>query len=673
MSARRLDIQGLRAIAVLLVVLFHAGLPVLPGGLVGVDVFYVISGFLIVGLIADEVAKRGRIDLLGFWSRRVRRLLPASLLVLVVTVVASRLLLPPLFLPDIARDALSAALYLSNVRFALEGVDYTSGSDPSPLLHYWSLSLEEQFYLLLPIAVLLIARFTKRPVRNLAILLGLGGLASFIVCVALTATWQPLAFFLLPTRAWQLALGGLTAILLRRMASRRHATAPDARVLAALGVFGLLAIAYAGVALSDNVPLPGWRAAVPTVGAAALLFAGSFQTGPVQRLLSVRPLTYVGDISYSLYLWHWPFMVIPALALERELSGLERTGLVLAAGLASVASYHLVEDPVRRARGLARRRLVTFAGAGAVTALVVVVALAAGQLPRLDSGRPAAQPGGGRAVGAEGAAYVPSDVEPTLRDAFYDASQANKDGCLIPFPKTAPRACSYGPDAKRTVVLFGDSHAEPWAAPLTDLAESHGFRLVTLLKSACPVVQAEVWQRVLNRSFSECGSWRKASLAQIAKLRPALVVAASNHTIELVGDDSDQTWADGIGGTVAEIVQTGTPVVWLSHVPSFEHDVPTCLSAHLDDAEACTQSRRTARDDAYDVLERKAVTAAGGRWLDIGRWVCPDERCAVISGRYLMFRDRNHLTASYARTLAPLLWSGLRIGQRSALVSGPSS
>ncbi|WP_182920297.1 acyltransferase family protein [Nocardioides cavernaquae] len=659
---RRLDIQGLRALAVSLVVLYHAQLPLLPGGLIGVDVFYVISGFLIVGLLTDEVGRSGRVGLVTFWSRRVRRLLPASFLVLMVTLLASKLFLPPLLMKPIAGDGAAAALYYANVHFAFKGVNYFSVDSPSPLLHYWSLALEEQFYLFLPLAIALIARFTRKPLRWIVWLLALGSIASFAMCLLITTQWQPLAFFLLPTRAFELGLGGLAAIWVRHRLARGDLD--SLRWPPLVGLLGLLAVAASAVLINDHVPFPGWRAAIPVAGTAAILVAGAFHQGRLQQVLSWRPIAWVGDISYSFYLWHWPFLVIPAIAVGHELSAAARAGLVVGSLLAAAVTYRFVEDPVRRWRPAARRPRLTYASAVAVTVVSVLACNVAGRLPDLDAGEPVAASAGGPVADIKPASYIPTNVEPTLAEAGVDGSKALIDGCLIPFTESVPRPCSYGPKGGPTVVLWGDSHAESWSGTLEKLADDHGFHLVTYLKAACPVSDVKAWQTLMQRPFTECDTWREKTLQTIADLKPDLVVLTEQRGRIVIGDNSRTTHAASVAATVGKLHDEGLPVVWLADIPEFQRAVPVCLSAHLHDPETCSEPRSETVDDAYRASEKAAVTAAGGEWVDATAWVCPGTTCAGVAGPYVMYRDRHHLTATYARTLATTMWPYLSSAAR---------
>ncbi len=291
--------------AILLVLVFHAGLTTFEGGYVGVDVFFVLSGFLITGIIARELGATGTVSLAGFYARRARRLLPASAMVLVVTLGVSALLLPAFRLPAIALDVGSAALDVSNVRFAVAATDYFATADPpSPVLHFWSLSLEEQFYLFWP-AILLVAHRRGGMQRLRTVVFAIGA-ASLVGCILLTADEPAWAFYLLPTRAWELALGGLVALSLPALARMPGWVAGWAALA------GIALIAFAALTFSGATAFPGLAATIPAGGSALIVAAGAITaTTPISALLSIRPLRFLGRISYSLYLWHWPLLVDP--------------------------------------------------------------------------------------------------------------------------------------------------------------------------------------------------------------------------------------------------------------------------------------------------------------------------------------------------------------------------
>ena len=375
----RPDLEGLRGVAVIAVLLFHLGFPWAAGGFVGVDAFFVLSGFLITGLVIREHERTGRVSLPAFYARRVRRILPAALATIAVTVGVAAFVLAPLDLPEITLDGAAAALSIGNVRFAIEATDYFGPMAPSPFRHFWSLGVEEQFYLLWP-ALMIVAMARGGSRRRVALVIGGIVAASFAASYWLTGVDQAWAFYSFPTRAWQLGLGGLLAATAGWFARRSGLLLGP---IALAGVVGLVA----GVALLDgSMPYPGAAALLPAVATAAVVVGGD-RRGPARWLLSLAPLRWFGRISYSLYLWHWPLLVLPVLALGRELALDERLALAGIAIAVATASWRWIEEPFRRGWSptVSRPRTV-LAGVGAM-ALTAAVAVGVGEgvVTRLDA------------------------------------------------------------------------------------------------------------------------------------------------------------------------------------------------------------------------------------------------------------------------------------------------
>lgn len=381
----RRDIEGLRAVAVTVVVLYHARLGPVHGGYVGVDSFFVISGYLITRLLVSEQVRSGRVSLANFWARRIRRLLPAAVLVILATVLAGQWMLDPLARRDLSWDALWAGLFSVNIAFTVRGVDYLrAGLGPSPLRHYWSLSVEEQFYLLWPLLVTAAGWWAqrRRHARRSVIgaMVAVGWLVSLSASITLTPTSPTFAYFMLPTRAWELMTGAGVALAAPWIAR----LAPTMR--SSIGWVGLGAVLAAAIDFGERTAFPGWAAALPVLGTAAVVAAGTTPLADGPRLvLDARPLQWIGSRSYAIYLWHWPALVL-AEAHFGAVSWPSRAGLMLATLVVAELSARLVENPVRHSSWLTRPVLRSYAlGAWAVAAVVLVATFALGDSPRLST------------------------------------------------------------------------------------------------------------------------------------------------------------------------------------------------------------------------------------------------------------------------------------------------
>ena len=691
----RPDLEGLRAVAVLLVLLYHAGLPGFTGGYVGVDVFFVLSGFLITGLIVRELESSGTVRLASFYARRARRLLPAAAVVLAATMLASAILLPPLRVPDIAGDAAAAALYVSNIRFGLMATDYLQSQQaPSPLLHYWSLGVEEQFYLFWPAILLLAARVRWGTRARLAVLMvGIAG-ASLVLSIIVTQVSEPLAFYLLPTRAWELALGALIALA----GLRAMRLPPGLATAGALGGLGM--IVAAGAVLDTGTPYPGVAALLPTLGAGLVIVAGlgGVIARPLpapSRILAMPPLRWLGRISYSLYLWHWPLLVIPAAMSVTPLPLPERLGLAIVAIPIAAASQRWIEEPIRRGRLVGFNPGRGLAFAGALSLSVAASSLLVGSIVALPtarstaSGNPEQQLGqilGTPGVSPEASATelpsasltpsivpttapgpVPADLQPPLLGARQDLPVVYADGCELGELATQSGPCVYGvPSSRTTVVLFGDSHAAQWFPALDRLAIERSWRLVSLTKALCGAVDHPVWNGNLKRAYPECDAWRASTIQRIANEHPALIVVANSKaaSFEIDGrqaraDETASGWVAAVASMLRKLGAPPTRVVLIGDTPQMAGDPAVCLSANLDNALACARPRAEAVDWQRLAADRQAAEAAGATFIDPTPWVCPTEPCPVVIGDYLVYLDGGHINATFSTALAPYLGAAL--------------
>ncbi len=657
----RPDIQGLRAIAVVAVVLYHARLPLLGGGFAGVDVFFVISGFLIGGHLLTSLRETGRVDLPHFYARRARRILPASLVVVLLTVLASLLFAAPVRLPEILGDAAAAVLSVPNVRFAIEQTDYLAGTAPSPLQHFWSLGVEEQFYLALPVLLLALWALLRGRRAGLIVALAALSVASFVLMLALGPD-DPWTFFGLASRAWELGAGVLLAAVAAQVP---RLPAAAAHLATAIGLAGLVAsLLLLG---APGVVHPGPATLLPVLATCLVIGGGSHPAvaaSPLRRLWALPPVAWLGAVSYSLYLVHWPL-----LALAQEQAGLDDP-LPLAATLALAAAavplaallHHLVERPALRSHRLAGwRPRRTFAVSAAL-----VIALAGGALAGapavatipLDAGRPVAE----RPLTElpEGTPFVPTNLAPPLRQAEADTGVLYTEGCQQNKERAELLVCDFGDvDAETTVAVFGDSHAARWFPAVQAAFAGEPVRVISLTKSGCRSLErAEVWSAAPNRT---CSDWRAAAIDYLTA-NPPTVLLLGNHVGR--GADSDPavesaTWSAATASTLARL-PSASQVVLLAETPQFAVAPPVCLSEHLDDALACAEPRTTALNPAVIDAERAVAEQSGAGFVDLNDWFCGPVLCPVIIDANLVYTDEHHVAATFSARLGPPLRQALR-------------
>ncbi|MCX2933573.1 acyltransferase family protein [Mycobacterium sp. CVI_P3] len=693
--------EGLRAVAVLAVVLFHAEVPGLGGGYVGVDVFFVISGFLITGLLWREASSTGTVRLRSFYGARARRLLPASAAVGVVTMVGSAILLPPLQARLAISDGIASALYVSNYQFVLRGVDYFANNvTPSPFLHYWSLGVEEQFYLVWAPMLLgtvwlirLVRRARGRPQpravasrRPFIALLAVVALVSFVLSYLATYIVPAAAFYSLPTRAWQLAIGGLvalTAIGWQRLSPR---------IAAVVGWTGLGMILLACVWLSPTTLYPGTAALLPTVGTALLIGAGCATADHgAGRLLGLSPMRAIGRISYSWYLWHWPVLILAPFLLGHPLGLAARLGVAALSAVLAWLTMRYLENPLRFApkiRSSAWRSL----GLGAV-ATVIAVCVGLGLMRVMPTpvghGAPATPLAfaafpvpSGAPMGAYDTAVhqtfaeveaavaasarmkaVPSNLTPPLEQAYAEKAQLSFGGCLRePFESGQPECAMGDTSSSTTVALVGDSHAAMWTPAFQEVAAQRRWRLEMLAKGACPLLDLPITNPLsrLAEHFEHCAQWRVQILNRLESERPRLIVLSlwrGYGTAESLSGYRayDTAWIDSFTKLVARLRATGAQVLTLGPIPDPHIHVPVCLSGYLDDVSACTPARSAAVNESGIAAEAAATEAGGGQYVDTTDLFCTKESCPVIVGNTLVYIDQDHMALEYARALAPVM------------------
>ena len=698
----RRDIEGLRAIAVIAVVLYHARFLGLRGGFVGVDVFFVVSGFLITSLLLREHASTGKISLAGFYARRARRLLPASCLVVVGTVIAADIWLEPLRLRNLGTDALASGGFVANIVFAHRGTDYLqSALPPSALQHYWSLAVEEQFYIVWP-ALLGLLLWRSRRVSRAAAGIGAICVASFAVCIWQTSASQPWAFFGLHARAWELGIGALLAISWTRI------DRVTARVRASVAWIGIAVVVTSFFVVDEAMAFPGAIALVPVIGTALVLVGGDGTRGGPVVVLRHPVLQWIGARSYSLYLWHWPALIIGEAAIGRGLNPVERIGLIAIAVAGAEASYRFVENPVRHARVFVTRN----SAALALGAALVVVSISSGlvlrgravdlstndiattptlvatttipetttvadattipdtttaAVPEVTSTIPAGPPPPvvspaeplAAIVDAVEADRVPKNLEPSLTGATGDKPVVYENGCHLDAASTEPGECVFGDVTSNfTVALFGDSHAAQWFGALDKIAQQRGWRLLALTKLGCTPIDQITYNSTVGAKYPQCRPWRENVKKRLVAEKAAVVFISYSNRLLQTGTRQpfpDNVWLEGFAQLIPELRAGGTEPILITDTPYPGRDVPICLSQNVSHVKNCSFKRTDGIRDSRLSTNIAAARDNGAEVLDVSNWLCATERCPVIVGNILVWRDSNHITTRFADWLVPLI------------------
>ncbi len=679
----RTDIQGLRAIAVTLVLLFHLWPRRLTGGFVGVDVFFVISGFLITSHLLAHPPERVR-DLAVFWARRVQRLLPASLLVLAVSVVGTRLFAPETIWGTTAIEVGAAALYVVNWRLASNSVDYLAAENtPSPVQHFWSLSIEEQFYAFWPIlllALFLLARRSRvRPSLVVVAGLALVVLVSLAYSVQATGAEPARAYFVTPTRIWELGLGGLLAALLSgrafgRNADDEHVAIPVwARI--ALAWLGLVAIAWTALTFTGETPFPSWRALLPVLGTVAVIAASAPNSGwSPGRLLALRPSQFLGDISYSVYLWHWPFVVLVPYATGHALMRTDKLAIIVVTLVLATLTKRLVEDTFRAARW--RRPLVKpYLAAAVAMGLVVLMALGLNTSfeRRQDAARSelaAALSGDDPCFGALALApkgqQCPSTeqgpVVPAPAEAIVDKSDAYDRNCWEWTPFSGIKTCTFGdPDGTVSIALVGNSHAGQWLPALQRVAERKRWKITTFLASECTATTVAVsWDT--PEKADGCLAWGQRVLDETRGGAYDLVVTAERNGREVEPGASDaeqqELWEQGYRDYLEQWQQQDQHVLVLHDLPfpaSTGTNPPECVAENMDDLTACGGQRSVWVPEDPLFAAARSLDDPRLSTADLTDFVCGPRICPAAVGGVLVYFDGSHVTATYNQTMAPFL------------------
>ena len=633
----RRDIEGLRALAVTAVVAYHAQLPGFSGGFVGVDVFFVLSGYLITWLLTHELTRDGSLNLREFYARRARRLLPALALTLLFVVTASSLVFAPLEQLHLTETALFTSLYASNVHFALDAVDYLgSEQHQNPLLHTWSLSIEEQFYLLWPMLVALAARPWRSSAppsrKRMLTVLGALTLASFVASVALTFHAKPLAFFFSPTRAWEFGIGALALLVPTREESHSWRNA--------LALAGLVVLGACCVLLDDSSPFPGLLALAPTLSTVALLRAHTpGRESALSRALGLGLAQALGRWSYSWYLWHWPLLVF-AVALGIADSAPQRALVAALSLLPAYASFKLVERPLRHHPRIAGSHSASFALAMWITLFGVGTSKIWQELAT---------------------SWSHSNELIALKEDTSRLPDIAPE-CRTPLLETTPKFCRSSPEkGQLDVVVFGDSHAEQWLPTLSELARRNGWNLTNVTKPACPIPRHAKEIDHLGRPHHECLEWHPRALDAIDAMSPDLVI--TSQWGEYMTDHEE--WEEATFATLTRLSAASTKTVVIREVPVPVSDTTTCIARAQWHSlilpmtpNDCTYPTHDPATSTSPTSQRAATLRAVERAervdaIDPYRWLCPTDPCPALTERgTAVFRDNCHISVPTALELA---------------------
>jgi peptidoglycan/LPS O-acetylase OafA/YrhL len=635
----RPDLDGLRGIAVAAVVAYHLDLPFASGGFVGVDIFFVLSGFLITRLIAAEL-QAGAFSLTRFYERRIRRIVPALVFVCACTTAVAVVFLLPDELERYASSLIAAAFSVSNIWFFQHSGYFDPGSGTRPLLHTWSLGIEEQFYIVFPLLLMAVFRWWPRALATVIWLLFAVSLAASIMFLSKDPTGT---FYLLHARAWELLAGSIVALgLLPRPASR-----VQSEIAMALG---LAAIATAIFAYNTKTPFPGVAALLPCLGTALAVWAGADGRTVGGRLLTVRPLTVLGLISYSLYLWHWPLIVFTKLATSERLTAAEQATIAAAAIILATLTWRFVEQPFRRRAPAGFSRGAIFRG-GAF-GLGALASVAAGLLAL--NGMPQRFPESVLQIAAAGA-----DASPLREKCHFHANSVGSydDTCVI------------GDDVPPSVIVYGDSHGAEFSAALGELAKSRHASVRQITASGCPPAA--------GFSFPDqttCTEYNDGIIERLSSIAPATIVLAT-YSLAWSREYPDQFWP-ALERTIAMLRAAGHRVIVLGPVPDLPHaaGIPAAVArwtAAGHDPGNFSFKFGAKEVGAVEAHLNEIATAHGAIFVPVSPELCSEKRCKPYADGTVLYFDNNHLSMSGAqmiasRLLVPLIWSEPAVSGLSA-------
>lgn len=630
-SSFRPDIEGLRALAVLLVICAHFAVPGFSAGFIGVDIFFVISGYLITGILVREHEASGKIALARFYANRIRRLFPALATMLVISSALAFKLLPDAQNLALSEAAAMAALWVSNIYFAFSDIDYFGAETSSnAFLHTWSLGVEEQFYLIWPLLILAATRWAKSINQTSALV----SLFALIIALSLAASLfasytQPIVgFYMMPTRAWQFAAGALAWLLVREYA-------PNKFQAVTLSWCGALLLIATLVVIGPDSTYPGLLALLPTLGTCALLWSGSCQDRrhPLGTLLTLRPMQVIGRLSYAWYLWHWPVLIIGEQLLPIKGDASNTLLAISVSLLAAILTHHLIENPIRYGRP------ARLPGKWQIALALFAMVILNSQLLRWNN---------------HARDLLARTQNSPYQQAAADFPVIYQHGCDDWYQSAEVKPCVYGKnDAEKTAVLLGDSIGAQWFPTLTAMLDQRQWKIIVLTKSSCPMVDAPFFYQRIGREYTECSIWRDKVIEwlQTQKVDRLFVggSASSNFT--------EKQWEEGTRRLLDRLAATASAVYLIEANPTLGFSGPDCLSKHHPHAVDEQKCQGISDNTSYARVAEILKSVANGRsskthWIETSSLVCPFGKCHAMRNGVVIFRDSQHLTATFAALAA---------------------
>ena len=605
------EIQALRALASVLVVIYHAKL--IKGGYIGVDIFYVISGYLITGLLLGELEKSGGLSFKSFYLRRIKRLLPSSFLVLIVTGIVAWIFYPDTMRHELGKDISAGSIYISNYLFAHWQMDYQNlGAVPPVIIHYWSLAVEEQFYLVWPLFIFLAYKGGGRRLvgRSIAAITAL----SFVISLVQSRTSPIWAFYSLPTRAWELGVGALLIFAPQFVRGKR-----------AIASISMISILVAANHFNDRTLFPGVAALIPVLGTAIAIASIGHWPVLVRKFSHLPATQFLGEISYPLYLWHWPVLVIPAVYLGRGLRPFEIAICVVVTLLLSWLTHIWIEEPLRQ-KVVRPQMVVKMASVVTGTSLLLGLGIYASYANQIQ---------------------LP-DGKRTALTNILEKPLVYNDGCHLNRGEKISPDCTYGKrGAKIKIVLFGDSHAAQWFPALERLAEQYQFELISLTKSSCP---GPAVKKATTKTYDDgdCAAWRENSYKRIAVIHPeAVVVSGMQLPDPAMGTASiSQWWISGEQRTLSQLKGNARHLIYLVDTPHPTRDILSCVASGAKNI--CDQTKPSA-----------AYTISGFTNVDPNPWLCT-KICPAVINNQVVYRDASHISVAMSEELSDKLGAALK-------------